>query len=119
MSNCSSSTSVPVSSTPGTFKYTRRYHPKCDLAELIVATMNEQHLGASKLTKAMGYPAKHSIAAIDRLRHVLCSANLGLDGSYIDAYYDSEDFVINLCELLAVDQIYYQQQIDQIMSSLQ
>lgn len=112
------STSSSTGSVCGTFTYTRRYQPKCELAELIVNEMREQHFRAPQIIKAMGYPAKHSIAAIDRLRYVLCSANLGLDGSYIDAYYDAKGFVSTLCQLLGIDQPYYKQQIDNISRNL-
>lgn len=110
-----SSSTEPVS---GSFKYTKRYKPKCELAELIIAEMSEQHFRAPQIIKAMGYPAKHRIAAIERLRYVLCSANLGLEGGYIDAYYDAEGFITTLCQLLGIDKPYYKQQIENIISEL-
>lgn len=108
------STPSSVKSACATFQYTRRYTPKCDLAQLIVDQMSQQQLRASQLVKNMGYPSKHTIAAIDRLRSVLCSPNLGLDGSYIDAYYDARGFITTLCEILEIESEYYQQQISQL-----
>ena len=112
------STSSSTEPLSGSFKYTRRYKPKCELAELIVIEMSEQHFRAPQIIKAMGYPPKHRIAAMDRLRYVLCSANLGLDGSYIDAYYGAKGFVSTLCELLGIDKPYYKQQIDDIIGEI-
>ncbi|WP_296402957.1 hypothetical protein [Psychrobacter sp.] len=111
------STSSMVTTACDTFKYTRCYCPQCSLAVRIVDKMHKQRFRAPQIIKAMGYPVKHSIAANDRLRYVLNSPNIGLDGSYIDAYYDAKGFVITLCELLDIEPSYYNQQINTIVSA--
>lgn len=87
--------------------YTRRYTPRCSLAEHAINQMVSLQLNAHAIVKAMDYPRQHTIAASDRLRYVLCSRNMGLDGSYIDAYYDAKGFLEKLCELLQIEPEYY------------
>lgn len=113
------STSSSVTSACSTFQYTRRYTPQCDLAELIVNEMKVQHFHAPQIIKAMGYPAKHSIAAIDRLRYVLCSPNLGLDGSYIDAFYSSPEFLVELFNILDITPEQYVEEMASIRQRLE
>ena len=66
----------------------------------------------------MGYPKKHTFAATDRLRYVLCSKNLGLDGSYIDPFYSSQEFVLELFRILQVTPEQYIEEIELIRETL-
>lgn len=66
----------------------------------------------------MGYPKKHTFAATDRLRYVLCSKNLGLDGSYIDPFYSSQEFVLELFRILQVTPEQYIEEIESIRQTL-
>lgn len=101
-----------------TFQYAPRYTPKCPLATLAVQQIILLHLRSSDIVKAMGYPKKHTFAATDRLRYVLCSKNLGLDGSYIDPFYSSHEFVLELFRILQVTPEQYIEEIELIHETL-
>ncbi|PNK60196.1 hypothetical protein [Psychrobacter sp. FDAARGOS_221] len=102
-------TSVPLLST-------RRYRPRCALAEIMVARIQQQKLTPGQIVQAMGYPRQHTIAAKDRLDHVLRHATLGLDGSFLDAYYDAHGFVVALCQVLEIPADQYQPLLQHISS---
>ena len=63
------------------FKYTNRYTPRHPLATYAVSQIGKLQLRAQDIVRAMGYLPKHTIPACDRLRHVLSSEILGLNGS--------------------------------------
>lgn len=117
-SSSSSTASCLEPTSAGTFLYARRYIPRCELAKLALEQMQALHLRGIDIVRAMGYPPKHTFAATDRLRYVLCSPVLGLDGSYIDAYYDASEFLIELFSLLQIDPETYQLSLKQIVQNL-
>ena len=86
-------------------KYTRRYHPRHSLAQYIINQIESLELRPQDIVKQMGYPLKYTIPAYDRLRHVLSSKFLGLDGSYMDKHFTADEF---LAKLFAVLEIPYQ-----------
>lgn len=102
-----------------TFQYAPRYTPKCPLAELAVQQIILLHLRSSDIVKAMGYPKKHTFAATDRLRYVLCSKNLGLDGSYIDPFYNADEFLFELFRILQILPDQYGQEVESICQTLE
>lgn len=86
-------------------KYTRHYQPRHSLAQYTIAQIDRLEQRPQDIIRAMGYPLKHTIPACDRLRHVLSNRHLGLDGSYIDAYFTADEF---LEALLLVLDIHYE-----------
>jgi hypothetical protein len=74
-------------------KYARRYNPRHPLAQQAVSQIDKLELRPQDIVKVMGYPIKHTIPACDRLRYVLSSDKLGLDGSYIDACFTASEFL--------------------------
>ncbi len=105
--------------TVNAFQYAPRYTPKCPLAVLAVQQIISLQLRSTDIVKTMGYPKKHTFAATDRLRYVLCSKNLGLDGSYIDAFYSAEGFVLALFRILQITPEQYREEIESIRHTLQ
>lgn len=86
-------------------KYTRRYYPHHFLAQYAINQIDTLELRSQDIVKKMGYPLKHTIPACERLRHVLSSRFLGLDGSYIDKYFTADEFLV---KLFAVIEMPYQ-----------
>lgn len=115
---CKFQSLAATASPANAFQYAPRYTPKCPLATLAVQQIILLHLRSSDIVKAMGYPKKHTFAATDRLRYVLCSKNLGLDGSYIDPFYNSHDFVLELFRILQVMPEQYVEEIESIRQTL-
>ena len=99
-------------------KYTRCYRPRHPLAQSIISQIDKRKQRPQDIVKAMGYPLKHTIPACDRLRHILSSATLGLDGSYIDAYFTPESFLEKLFSVLEMDAEAFEENIAQIKYSL-
>lgn len=95
-------------------KYTRCYRPRHSLAQSIITQIDKRQQRPQDIIKAMGYPLKHTIPACDRLRHVLSSATLGLDGSYIDAYFTPDNFLEKLFILFDMDAEAFEEDIAQI-----
>ncbi len=95
-------------------KYTRCYRPRHPLAQSIITQIDKREQRPQDITKAMGYPLKHTIPACDRLRHVLSSATLGLDSSYIDAYFTPDKFLEKLFAVLEMDADTFEEDIAQI-----
>ena len=95
-------------------KYTRCYRPRHSLAQYIIMQIDKRQQRQQDIVKAMGYPLKHTIPACDRLRHVLSSATLGLDGSYIDAYFTPDNFLEKLFILFDMDAEVFEEDIAQI-----
>lgn len=83
-------------------KYTRRYHPHHLLAQYVINQIDTLELRSQDIIKKMGYPLKHTIPACERLRHVLSSKFLGLDGSYIDKYFTADEFLATLFSVLDI-----------------
>lgn len=102
-----------------TFQYAPRYKPKCPLAVLAVQQIISLQLRSADIVKSMGYPRKHTFAATDRLRYVLCSQNLGLDGSYIDPFYRADEFVLELFRILQIKPEQYREEIESLRQTLQ
>lgn len=100
MSSQQSFSSQPV--TTNAFQYTPRYKPRCALATLAVERIFDLQLRSNDITQALGYPRKHTIAAKNRLQDVLSSPVLGLDGSFLDAYYDAQGFLEALFQVLQI-----------------
>jgi len=99
-------------------KYTRYYRPQHSLARRIITQIDTCERRPQDITKAMGYPLKHTIPACDRLRHVLSSEKLGLDGSYIDAYFTPEQFLEKLVSVLDMQDETFEEDIAQIKYDL-
>ncbi|WP_372843894.1 hypothetical protein [Psychrobacter sp.] len=99
-------------------KYTRYYRPQHSLARRIIAQIDKYERRPQDIIKAMGYPLKHTIPACDRLRHVLSSEKMGLDGSYIDAYFTPEQFLEKLVLILDMHEDAFKQDIAQITYDL-
>ena len=103
--------------------FTRQIIPQHPLAKLAIEqiqTQNEsQSLRAQDILKAMGYQPKNLIQAYDRLRHVLCSPNLGLDNSYYDFRYSANEFLQALFAVLDIVPEQYQLQLEQIKQELE
>ena len=95
-------------------KYSRCYRPRHSLAQSIITQIDKREQRPQDIVKAMGYPLKHTIPACDRLRHVLSSATLGLDGSYIDAYFTPDNFLEKLFILFEMDAEVFEEDIAQI-----
>lgn len=95
-------------------KYTRCYRPRHPLAQSIIAQIDKRKQRPQDIVKAMGYPLKHTIPACDRLRHILSSATLGLDGSYIDAYFTPDSFLEKIFAVLDMDAKVFEEDIAQI-----
>ena len=95
-------------------KYTRCYRPRHPLAQSIITQIDKHEQRPQDITKAIGYPLKHTIPACDRLRHVLSSATLGLDSSYIDAYFTPDKFLEKLFAVLEMDADTFEEDIAQI-----
>ena len=95
-------------------KYTRCYRPRHSLAQSIIMQIDKRQQRPQDIVKAMGYPLKHTIPACDRLRHVLSSATLGLDGSYIDAYFTPDSFLEKLFVVLEMNAEAFEEDIAQI-----
>ena len=95
-------------------KYTRCYRPRHSLAQSIITQIDKRQQRPQDIVKAMGYPLKHTIPACDRLRHVLSSATLGLDGSYIDAYFTPDNFLEKIFAVLEMDADTFKEDIAQI-----
>lgn len=91
-----------MSHTAKPSKYTRRYHPRHPLAQYAVNQIDTLKLCSQDIVKAMGYPLKHTIPACERLRHVLSSKHLGLDGSYIDKHFTADEFLTKLFMVLEI-----------------
>lgn len=100
------------SSTSNTFRYAPKYTPKCTLAVLAIEQIITLQLRSTDIVRAMGYPKQHTFAATDRLRYVLCSASLGLDGSYIDPFYDANDFLETLFDILKLSPKQYRAEME-------
>ncbi|SUD91454.1 hypothetical protein [Psychrobacter phenylpyruvicus] len=116
---CEFQTLAATAAATNSFQYTPRYKPKCPLAALAVQQIISLQLRSADIVKSMGYPKKHTFAATDRLRYVLCSKNLGLDGSYIDPFYSADEFVIELFAILQIKPDQYQQEVKSILHTLQ
>lgn len=99
-------------------KYTRCYRPQHPLAQSIITQIDKREQRPQDIVKAMGYPLKHTIPACDRLRHVLSSATLGLDSSYIDAYFTPDKFLEKLFAVLEMDAKAFEENIAQIKYGL-
>ena len=99
-------------------KYTRCYRPRHSLAQSIITQIDKRQQRPQDIVKAMGYPLKHTIPACDRLRHVLSSATLGLDGSYIDAYFTADNFLEKLFILFDMNAEVFEEDIAQIKYGL-
>ena len=99
---------------PAHSKYTRCYRPRHPLAQSIITQIDKREQRPQDIVKAMGYPLKHTIPACDRLRHVLSSATLGLDSSYIDAYFTPDNFLEKLFSILEMDAEAFEEDIAQI-----
>ena len=99
-------------------KYSRCYRPRHPLAQSIITQIDKREQRPQDIVKAMGYPLKHTIPACDRLRQVLSSATLGLDGSYIDAYFTPESFLEELFAVLEMDAETFEENIAQIKYGL-
>ena len=95
-------------------KYTRCYRPRHPLAQSIITQIDKRKQRPQDIVKAMGYPLKHTIPACDRLRHALSSATLGLDSSYIDAYFTPDKFLEKLFAVLEMDADTFEEDIAQI-----
>lgn len=108
-----------VATNNNTLQYTPRYKPKCPLAVLAVQQIISLQLRSADIVKSMGYPKKHTFAATDRLRYVLCSKNLGLDGCYIDPFYSADEFVIELFRILQITPEQYREEVESIRHALQ
>ena len=93
------------------YKYTHRYTPRHPLAKYAVSQIEKSELRARDIVQAMGYPATHTFAACDRLRHVLSSEILGLNDTAVDTRFTAHEFLIDL--LLVLD-IAYQPYADAI-----
>lgn len=83
-------------------KYTNRYSPRHLLAKHAVIQIGKLELRPQDIVKIMGYPQQHSIAACDRLRHVLSSDILGLNGSDVDTYFTAHEFLRALLIVLDI-----------------
>lgn len=86
-------------------------HP---LAYLAILQIDQRQLRPQDIVQSMGYHRKNFIQACDRLRYVLSSDTLGLDGSYLDARFDAEAFLQTLFAVLQVTPDDYQSGIDDI-----
>lgn len=104
--------------THTTFQYSRRYTARCPLGALAIKQISALQLRATAIIQKMGYPPQHTIAATDRLRYVLCSPVLGLDGSYIDAYYNAQDFLQALLNILQLSPQQYEDDVSSILQTL-
>ena len=83
-------------------KYTSRYSPRHPLAKYAVSQIGKLALRAQDIVAAMGYSLKHTIPACDRLRHVLSSEILGLNGSDVDMYFTAHEFLRALLVVLDI-----------------
>ena len=99
-------------------KYTRRYHPHHLLAQYVINQIDTLELRSQAIIKKMGYPQKHTIPACERLRHVLSSKFLGLDGSYIDKYFTADEFLATLFSVLDIPYQPFAEDIAQIKYGL-
>ncbi len=99
-------------------RYTRHYHPRHSLAQYTVAQIDRHKRRPQDIIKAMGYPLKHTIPACDRLRHVLSNRHLGLDSSYIDAYFTADEFLEALFLVLDIHYKPFQDDIAKIRYDL-
>lgn len=99
-------------------KYTRRYHPRHSLAQYMINQIESLELRPQDIVKQMGYPLKHTIPAYDRLRHVLSNKYLGLDGSYMDKYFTSDEFLATLFSILEIPYQLFAEDIAQIKDDL-
>ncbi len=68
-------------------KYTHRYTPHHPLAEYAVSQIGKLKLRARYNVEAMGHPSKHTMAAFDRLCHVLSSEILGLNDTIVNTHF--------------------------------
>ncbi len=98
--------------------YTRRYQPRHLLAHYAIAQIDTLKLRSQDIIKAMHYPLKHTIPACDRLRHVLSSKYLGLDGSYSDKYFTADEFLATLFSVLEIPYEPFAEDIAQIKYDL-
>lgn len=62
----------------------------------------------------MGYPSTHTIAACDRLRHVLSSEILGLNDTAVDTHFTAHEFLRDLLFVLDIAYKPYADDIAQI-----
>ncbi|MGP9491771.1 hypothetical protein [Psychrobacter sp. AOP7-B1-24] len=99
-------------------KYTRRYYPHHLLAQYVINQIDTLQLCSQDVIKKMGYPLKHTIPACERLRHVLSSRFLGLDGSYIDKYFTADEFLSKLFEVIDIPYQPFAEDIAQIKHDL-
>ena len=83
-------------------KYTKRYSPRHPLAKYAVSQIGKLGLRAQDIVITMGYSLKHTIPACDRLRHVLSSEILGLNGSDVDTYFTAHEFLRALLVVLDI-----------------
>ncbi|ALF60701.1 hypothetical protein AOC03_01990 [Psychrobacter urativorans] len=83
-------------------KYTSRYSPRHPLAKHAVSQIGKLELRPQDIVKAMGYPQQHTIVTCDRLRHVLSSDILGLNGSDVDTYFSAHEFLKALLIVLDI-----------------
>lgn len=95
-------------------KYTRRYSPRHALAKYAVGQIDKLELRAQDIVQAMGYSQEYTIPACDRLRHVLSSEILGLNGSDVDTYFTANQFLKALLVILDISYEPYQDDIAQI-----
>ena len=83
-------------------KYTSRYSPCHPLAKHAVSQIIKLALRPQDIVKAMGYSQQNTIPACDRLRHVLSSDILGLNGSDVDTYFTAHEFLRALLVVLDI-----------------
>lgn len=83
-------------------KYTSRYSPRHPLAKYAVSQIGKLALRAQDIVHTMGYSHKHTIPACDRLRHVLSSEILGLNGHDVDTYFTAHEFLRALLVVLDI-----------------
>lgn len=94
--------------------FTRRLTPRHPLAQCAIEQIERLELRPQYIIAQMGYQPKNFIQAYDRLRHVLCSPNLGLDNSYYDYRYSSSEFIQELFAVLDIAPEHYQAELEQI-----
>ena len=95
-------------------KYTKRYSPHHPLAKCAVSQIGKLELRAQDIVQAMGYPQQHTIAACDRLYHVLSSEILGLNRIDVDKYFNAHEFLRALLVVLDMSYEPYADNIAQI-----
>lgn len=95
-------------------KYSRRYTPRHPLAKYAVSQIDKLKLRAQDIVHAIGYPATHTIAACDRLRHVLSSEILGLNDKNVDSYFTANAFLKALLLVLNIPYRAFAEDIAQI-----